>query len=133
MFTDQISSILTDMNIDITRKMLEKYGIAMSSEDVQMVKRLCDATNDTKCNAVTTKGIRCSKNARDGDEFCSVHSKKTKSEKKEKKASSSSKKKKTPPMHTHGFMSPPKNGKCELCEAHGMPCQSPEYEIVTKK
>lgn len=138
LYTDKLASLVASMNVEITKKILEKYGITMSDDDVKEINTMCDqpmTTTKTKktCAAITTKGVKCSKKACENENFCTVHIKKPVSDKKKKpkETASSSKKKSTPPFHTHGFMSPPKDGKCELCEAHGMPFGSPEYIVKT--
>jgi hypothetical protein len=70
-----------------------------------------------KCTATTAKGAQCSKCAKDGELFCSIHLKKTSP----KSSSAPSKKdaKKVVPQHTHAPSVKPNKGDCKLCDTHG--------------
>lgn len=77
----------------------------------------------SKCNALTTKGSSCNKFACDGEQFCSMHLKKSKKPKKTKTTTV----KKTL-SHNHGITSPAID--CKLCSMHGEVFKIPEYEII---
>lgn len=86
--------------------------------------------NRALCEAITAKGTQCTKYAIENN-MCSVHCKASSSSKSSSSTKKIEKKRKAePPKHNHGFMSPPKNGKCDLCDAHGMPFEHPSFEVL---
>jgi hypothetical protein len=71
-----------------------------------------------KCTATTAKGAQCSKCAKDGEVFCSIHLKKTEGKKSEGKKAKAAPKK-VQPKHTHGPDEDHVEGACDLCDTHG--------------
>jgi len=71
------------------------------------------------CTATTAKGAQCSKCAKQGEVFCSIHLKT-----KTKDGAKTTKKVKEPtkravPTHTHSPDVTPVVGECEMCDTHG--------------
>lgn len=101
-----------------------------ASEIEPVVTKGKSKATKAKCQATTAKGTRCSKCALEGGVFCAVHLKSK--EDKPKKKETSKKKEESEKKHTHGLMSPLKEGEeCELCEMHGEAFDLPEYEMVS--